>query len=113
MLGLGALYSVQRSTMKAYRCWRYIWSYSPSEPGVFFSELASGAPMRLTDTAIRKARTIQSACQLPDGGDLYLQVTPAGGKLWRWKYRFDDREKLMTFGSYPDVFLSLARERHA
>ncbi len=35
-----------------------------------------------------------------------------GGKLWRWKYRFVGREKLMSFGSYPDVPLSLARERH-
>ncbi len=69
--------------------------------------------MALTDTEIRKARTRGNAYRLSDGGGLYLFVTPAGGKLWRWKYRFDGREKLMTFGSYPDVALSLARERHA
>jgi hypothetical protein len=50
---------------------------------------------------------------MSDGGGLYLWITPPGGKLWRWKYRFEGREKLMTFGSYPDVSLSLARERHA
>ena len=43
---------------------------------------------------------------------MHLWITPAGGKLWRWKYRFESREKLMSFGGYPDVPLSLARERH-
>ncbi|HUY81523.1 MAG TPA: Arm DNA-binding domain-containing protein [Acidobacteriaceae bacterium] len=69
--------------------------------------------MALTDTVIRKAKAKDAAYRLSDGGGLYLQVTPAGGKLWRWKYRFEGREKLMTFGSYPDVSLSQARERHA
>jgi integrase len=50
---------------------------------------------------------------MPDGGGLYLLVTPAGGKLWRWKYRFQGVEKLMSFGRYPDVTLGDVRERHA
>lgn len=69
--------------------------------------------MALTDTEIRKAKAKDSAYRMSDGGGLYIWITPAGGKLWRWKYRFERREKLMTFGSYPDVSLSLARERHA
>ena len=69
--------------------------------------------MALTDTEIRKAKAKASAYRMSDGGGLYAWITPAGGKLWRWKYRFEGREKLMTFGSYPDVSLSLARERHA
>lgn len=68
--------------------------------------------MALTDTEIRKAKAKSSAYRMSDGGGLYIWITPAGGKLWRWKYRFEGREKLMTFGSYPDVSLSLARERH-
>jgi integrase len=48
-----------------------------------------------------------------DGGGLYLWVKPTGGKLWRWSYRFDGKEKLMSLGKYPDVPLALARERHA
>jgi integrase len=67
----------------------------------------------LTDTVIRKAKSKGAAYRLSDGGGLYLSITPAGGKLWRWKYRFDGREKLMSFGSYPDVPLSLARELHS
>lgn len=47
-----------------------------------------------------------------DSGGLYLEVSPAGGRLWRWKYRFDSKEKLMAFGKYPEVSLAMARERH-
>ena len=50
---------------------------------------------------------------MSDGGSLYLWVTPAGGKLWRWAYTHEGKEKLMAFGKYPDVPLALARERHA
>ena len=50
---------------------------------------------------------------MADSGNLYLWVTPSGGKLWRWAYRFEGKKKLMTFGKYPDVSLARARERHA
>jgi integrase len=69
--------------------------------------------MRLTDTRVRKALPGDREYSLPDGGGLYLLVTLAGGKLWRWKYRFDGKEKLMSFGQYPDVPLARARELHA
>ena len=67
----------------------------------------------LPDTAIRKAQTKLKAYRMTDGQGLFLFVTPAGGKLWRWKYRFLGVEKLMSFGQYPDVPLALARGRHA
>jgi integrase len=66
----------------------------------------------LSDTEIRKAKTKEIAYRLTDGRGLYLTVTTAGGKLWRWKYRFEGSEKLMSFGQYPDVSLIDARERH-
>jgi integrase len=47
-----------------------------------------------------------------DGGGLYLWVTPAGGRLWRWSYRFEGKEKLMSLGKYPDVSLAQARGKH-
>jgi integrase len=53
------------------------------------------------------------AYRLKDARGLYLLVTPAGGRLWRYKYRFEGREKLMSFGPYPDVPLVRARELHA
>ena len=69
--------------------------------------------MPLTDTEVRKAKAQDEAYRLSDGGSLYLWVTPAGGKLWRWAYKHEGKEKLMSFGKYPDVPLALARERHA
>ena len=66
----------------------------------------------LTDTEIKRAKAAEKAYSLGDGGGLYLWVTPTGGKLWRWSYRFEGKEKLMSFGKYPDVSLAQARERH-
>jgi len=68
--------------------------------------------MALTGTEIKKAKVKEEAYSLSDGGGLYLWITPAGGRLWRWAYRFDRREKLMSLGKYPIVSLAMARERH-
>ncbi len=46
-----------------------------------------------------------------DGGGLYLEVAPSGGKWWRFKYRFGGKEKRLSLGVYPDVSLKDARER--
>jgi len=67
--------------------------------------------MALTDVEVRKAKTGQAAYRISDGSGLFVWITPAGGKLWRWKYRYDGKEKLMSFGEYPAVSLALARER--
>ena len=69
--------------------------------------------MELTDTEIKKAKAKEKAYSMGDGGGLYLWVKPTGGKLWRWSYRFDGKEKLMSLGKYPDVSLAQARERHS
>jgi len=42
---------------------------------------------------------------------MFLLITPAGGKLWRLKYRIDGREKLLAIGAYPEIGLSDARKR--
>ncbi|WP_129649535.1 tyrosine-type recombinase/integrase [Peristeroidobacter agariperforans] len=65
----------------------------------------------LTDSAIRSLKPPEKACKLFDGGGLYLLVKPNGARLWRMKYRVDGREKLISFGQYPDVPLKSARER--
>lgn len=67
--------------------------------------------MALTDVAIRKAKAGAKAIKLTDGGGMHLLVTPAGGKLWRLKYRIDGREKLLALGAYPEVSLGEARRR--
>ncbi len=67
--------------------------------------------MPLTDTALRKAKPTEKTQKLFDGGGLFLEITPAGGKRWRQKYRFAGKEKLLAHGTYPDVSLAEARER--
>ncbi len=62
--------------------------------------------MPLTDTQIRNAKPADKPIRLFDGGGLYLEVSPAGGKLWRLKYRFGGKEKRLSLGKYPDVPLA-------
>ncbi len=67
--------------------------------------------MALTDTAIRKAKSSGKPAKLSDQGGLYLLVTTSGGKWWRFDYRFTGKRKTLSMGVYPDVTLSMARER--
>lgn len=67
--------------------------------------------MPLTDTTIRTAKPTGKAVKLFDGGGLYLEVAPSGGKWWRLKYRFQGKEKRISLGTYPTVSLKDARER--
>lgn len=64
----------------------------------------------LTDTSIRKAQTPTKPTKLADERGMYLLLTPSGGRLWRLKYRYAGKEKLLALGAYPDVPLAKARE---
>lgn len=73
--------------------------------------------MPLTTAAIENARpgitpqgrTTAKSYKIGDSAGLYLQVTPAGGKWWRLKYRFGGKEKGLSLGVYPEVSLTDAR----
>ncbi|HQG28477.1 MAG TPA: Arm DNA-binding domain-containing protein, partial [Candidatus Ozemobacteraceae bacterium] len=67
--------------------------------------------MSLSDTQIRSVKASAKTQKLFDGGGLFLQVTPAGGKWWRLKYRFAGKGRLLSLGTYPDTGLKDARER--
>jgi len=68
--------------------------------------------MKLTDINIKNAKPGEKTRKLYDGGGLFLQIETTGGKLWRFKYRFAGKEKLLALGKYPDVGLQEARKRH-
>jgi integrase len=68
--------------------------------------------MKLSDLKIKQARPTEKTQKIFDGAGLYLQVEPSGAKLWRYKYRFGGKEKLLALGKYPDVPLQEARRRH-
>jgi len=63
----------------------------------------------LTDAQIRKIKPLEKKKRYSDEKGLYLEVTPAGGKFWRLKYRFNSRESTLTIGSYPEISLAQAR----
>ncbi|WP_250522798.1 MULTISPECIES: integrase arm-type DNA-binding domain-containing protein [unclassified Caballeronia] len=67
--------------------------------------------MPLTDLAVKNAKPIDKTQRLWDGGGLYLELTTAGSKLWRLKYRYDGKEKRLSFGRYPEVTLKDARAK--
>jgi integrase len=69
--------------------------------------------MKLTATEISKAKPKTKPYRMSDGRGLYLLVTPTGGKLWRWKYRYKGIEKLMSFGRFPDIPLAATRDQLA
>jgi integrase len=66
---------------------------------------------QLSETKLRNTRPQGAEYKLFDGGGLYLLVTPSGGKLWNLKYRFDGKEKKLSFGPYPEVSLVDARTK--
>lgn len=66
----------------------------------------------LTDTQVRNAKNPdKTEKKIFDGGGLYLTIDPKGNKGWRFKYRLHGKERRMSFGSYPEVGLSRAREK--
>lgn len=65
----------------------------------------------LSDAKIRAAKRRPKPYKLTDGNRLYLLVTPSGGKLWRWNYYYDGKQKSMAFGPYSLVSLADARFR--
>jgi len=67
---------------------------------------------RLKDLQVKNAEQGEKEYRLSDGGGLYLVVKPSGGKLWRWSYEFNGKEKLLSYGAYPAVTIAGAREEH-
>ncbi len=67
--------------------------------------------MPLTDTKARNAKPKSKQYKLYDADGLFLLIAPSGGKWWRFKYRFQGKEKLLSLGTYPEVNLSKARKR--
>jgi hypothetical protein len=84
------------------------WGYISGD----FERLPKGIPPVLTNLAIRAAKPRAKPYKLSDGGGLYVAVQPNGTKLWRFKYRFFGKEKVLSFGPYPAIPLATARQKH-
>ena len=67
--------------------------------------------MSLTELAIKAAEGKDKPYKVYDERGLFLLVTPTGARLWRFKYKHDGVEKLISLGIYPDVKLKDARDK--
>lgn len=65
----------------------------------------------LTSVKCKQAPPRERPYKLFDEKGLYLFVQPGGTKSWRLKYRFEGRDRLLSFGRYPEVSLSAARDK--
>ena len=68
---------------------------------------------RLSDAAIKKAKSTDKAYKLCDGDNLYLFVHPSGRKIWRFMWRDEAKDKQYTIGEYPAVTLKIARDERS
>lgn len=66
--------------------------------------------MQLADTSVRHAKPKNKSYKMADSQGLYIQIMPSGSKHWKMKYRFEGREKKLSFGEYPLVSLRDARD---
>lgn len=64
----------------------------------------------LTANAVKHARPREAAYKLSDRDGLYLLVKPSGVRYWRMNYRFDGQQRTLSFGRWPEILLSDARE---
>ena len=67
--------------------------------------------MPLTALAIKHLKPKAKMYRVADGGGLCLEVSPAGGKLWRWRYTFHGKAQMLALGKYPAVSLEQARRK--
>jgi integrase len=67
----------------------------------------------LTDIQCKNAKPQSKAYKMADGNGLYLYITKAGNKSWRYNFRINGQQKTYTYGLYPEFSLQEAREEHA
>ena len=67
--------------------------------------------MALSDTQVRNLKPNEKPRKISDGGGLYLQINANGSKLWRMAYRFNGKQKTLSFGNYPAFGLAQARRK--
>jgi len=65
----------------------------------------------LSDSRIRKMKGKDKDYKVADGRGLFILVKRSGARMWRFRYMFEGKEKLISLGLYPEISLKVARER--
>ena len=63
--------------------------------------------MALTALAIKHLKPRDKAYTVADGGGLCLEISPAGGKHWRLRYRYNGKQQAVSLGKWPTVSLAV------
>ncbi len=66
--------------------------------------------MKLSESKVRAAKPQAKRYRLTDGAGLVLDITPAGKKVWRFRYQRQGRDVAVTLGEYPAITLLEARQ---
>jgi len=64
----------------------------------------------LNDTQVRNFRPKDKLYRVSDSHGLCIEINPNGSKLWRHRYRFNNKATMLALGIYPEVSLFDARE---
>ena len=67
--------------------------------------------MPLTEIAIKGLKSRDKSYITADSKGLCLQVTTTGSKLWRYRYRYLGKARVLALGEYPAVSLADARDK--
>jgi hypothetical protein len=57
---------------------------------------------QLTEIKVKSLKPQDKPYRVFDEKGLYMEAPPSGGKLWRFKYRFNGKEKRLAFGQWPE-----------
>jgi integrase len=90
--------------------WGQGWAHRGAGPAQF-GGIRPCARLQLTERSIKALKPRTKPYKAADGEGLYIEVTPAGGKLWRLKNRFGGKEKRLSFDPWPDIGVDAAREK--
>ena len=66
---------------------------------------------QLTELSIKQAKPKEKQYKLTDGEGMYLRVYPNGSKYWQLQYWFDGKQKILSFGVWPNISLKEARDK--
>jgi len=66
---------------------------------------------QLTELSIKQAKPKKKQYKLTDGEGMYLRVYPNGSKYWQLQFWFEGKQKILSFGVWPDISLKEARDK--
>ncbi len=66
----------------------------------------------LSDIQIKALKATGVRYEVTFGKGLYLDITPTGSKIWRYRYRLHGQREKVTIGPYPEIGLKEANAQH-